>query len=262
MWIAAAPWGSDMRDRSQLYEMTVRPKGRTPADEYHHRGETWIEGRYNSWYQIELANHTNCRVLAVLSVDGLSVMDGESASYDSPGFVLDPWGKTQVPGWLMNSDQAAQFVFSSVGKSYAHNMNKGGNPGVIGVAWFPERVNITKSAFVAQSAHLLNTTGNNPWDNLPRSISHVANSITTACAQGSNMGTAWGDSVQFATHNTQFVRASNTPAAVLVLRYDSADNLQAMGIRLRERASASSSQAFPANNSSYCKPPPVWARKN
>lgn len=85
----------------------------------------------------------------------------------------------------------------------------------------------------------------------------MANSITTVGAQGSNMGTAWGDSVQFATHNTQFVRASNTPAAVLVLRYDSADNLQAMGIRLRERASASS-KAFPANNSGYCKPPPVW----
>jgi hypothetical protein len=248
-----------MRDRNQQYEVVVRPKGRTPADEYQHRGETFIEGRSNSWYEIELVNHTHVRCLAVLSVDGVGVIDGESASYDSKGFVLEAYGRTTVPGWLMNSKQAAKFVFSSVGKSYAEQSGKGGNPGVIGAAFFPAKHDmVTSATLLYQNSPMTQGVPNSAVRAYNLStLSPVSNSLSSSSA---SVGTGWGESVMFNTTQTHFSKASHTPAAVMVIRYDSADNLQAMGIRLRDRYS-SGSQAFPANSpGGYCKPPPVWVR--
>ena len=247
----------------------MRPKGRTPADEYQHRGEIFIEGRTNSWYEIELVNYTNVETLAVLSVDGVGVVDGESASYDSRGFVLQPFGRTTVPGWLQSSEQAAKFVFSNVGKSYAHQTGKGGNPGVIGAAFFPGLPRYTSTnptIWVApRTVNTMQTWGMNTtgptWQTQHMASSDMRVASNTASGISNSVGTAWGESVDYATTSSSFQKASNTPSAVIILRYDSADNLQAMGIRLKDRYTASSSQAFPANSTSgYCKPPPVWVR--
>jgi hypothetical protein len=264
-----------MRDLNNLYEMLVRPKGRTPADEYPHKGDIWIEGRSNSWYEIELINRSPSRVMVIVSVDGVGVVDGAPASYDSRGFVLKAHETLRVPGWVNSNQSAAQFVFSDVKRSYANQMGQGGNPGVIGAAWFVEKQPVyvqhavTSDVFVKYPKTTVHGTAN--WD--PRIMRGMAvgNTLnlnkctgvpTTLNVQPQNvcatLGTAWGEQTTFLNEQTAFEKASTQPHTVMVIRYDHADNLRAMGIRLKERVTSSSSQAFPGNNT-YCKPPPVWA---
>jgi len=256
-----------MRDLNCLYEMLVRPKGRTPADEYPHKGDIWIEGRSNSWYEIELINKSPNRVLVIVSVDGVGVVDGAPASYDSKGFVLNGHETLRVPGWVNSNQSAAQFVFADVKRSYAAQMGQGGNPGVIGAAWFTEKTpEYAQLSATQHSKHV--------WQDAlvwsPRQVTNLAIGSTHACSAASlsaqpqnafaNLGTAWGEQTAFPNQQVPFVKAHSTPQAVLVIRYDHADNLRAMGIRLKDRQTVSSSQAFPGNNT-YCKPPPVWVTK-
>lgn len=260
-----------MRDLNNLYEMWVRPKGRTPADEYPHKGDIWIEGRSNSWYEIELINRSSSRVMVIVSVDGVGVVDGQPASYDSAGFVLKAHETLRVPGWVRSNQSAAQFVFSDVKRSYANQMGQGGNAGVIGAAWFVEKTPQFVQHMHVQPSYTKTTSHRvTNWD--PRGITNLAvgttlnvtnhtGLATTVGALPQNacdtLGTAWGDQTHFPNHEIAFVKAHDYPQAVMVIRYDHADNLRQMGIRLKERVSISSSQAFPGNLT-YCKPPPVW----
>lgn len=240
-----------MRDLNCLYEMWVRPKGRTPADEYAHKGDCWIEGRSNSWYEIELINKSPLRVMVIVSVDGVGVVDGVPASYDSAGFVLNAHETLRVPGWVNSNQSAAQFVFADVKRSYAAQMGQGGNPGVIGAAWFTEKV----STPVAQLS--------NVWLNTPAYQSRAQGVSLTVMSQSlqNPLATGWGEQTAFPNQQVPFVKAHKDPQAVMVIRYDHADNLRAMGIRLKDRLTVSNSQAFPGNNT-YCKPPPVWVTKS
>ena len=248
------------------YSVQVRPKGRTAADEYLHKGRTYIEGRHNSSYVIELTNHSSSRVEAVVSVDGLAVSDGQPASFSSRGFVLNPHQTQTVEGWLLNSEQAAAFVFGHKNTSYSTQMGSGGNEGVIGVAWFAEAYLQTRRVPVATSSWATTITDSvNPLSvsNLSMGCSYSSIS-SSSLAQNSlqgNMGTGFGPAVDFATNTTAFARAGNEPTAVSLIYYDSAASLQKMGIVLRTRISKDVAQAFPGNSSGYCEPPPNWSSK-
>jgi len=260
-----------MRDLNNLYEMCVRPKGRTPADEYPHKGDIWIEGRSNSWYEIELINKSPNRVMVIVSVDGVGVVDGAPASYDSRGFVLNGLETLRVPGWVSGSQSAAQFVFADVKRSYADQVGQGGNPGVIGAAWFVEKVPVYAQLTIPTPMYSKGVPSGSPtWDapditNM-RVGATIASAVCTLDAQPQNMcnslGTSWGEQTVFPNQQVPFVKAHSNPQAIMVIRYDHADNLRAMGIRLKHRVTASSSQAFPGNNTGYCKPPPVWVTKS
>ena len=247
-----------MRDRSQKFELVIRPKGRTPADEYPHRGVTWIEGRDNSSYVVDIVNHTPGRVLAVVSVDGVGVLDGQPASFDSRGYVLQPHQTLSIPGWAVSGDQAAEFYFSGKLDSYASQMGQGGNQGVIGSAFFEEKPKPIP-AFPAPSWSLARSTVGSQIKGLSASVSANA----TSTSMSSDIGTGFGEAVEWRTISTTFERASLTPSATLVLHYGSADHLRKMGIQLKSRSySNSASQAFPGNSQEYCAPPPSWVLKS
>ncbi len=76
-----------------------------------------------------------------------------------------------------------------------------------------------------------------------------------------DVGTGFGDATQFATSQTTFTRANATvPDAMMVMYYNSAKNLQKMGIQLRSKNlkyDNSTAKAFPAYNNG-CTPPPGW----
>ena len=233
------------------FSMVIRPKARTPADEYVHKSRTWIEGRENSNYVVDITNHGFVRCMAVLSVDGISVCDGQPASYGSSGFVIAPSQTVTVPGWLVNNTTAAEFVFANRKHSYAQNQNSTDNVGVIGAAWFVEQVPATNMVPV--------TTIDQSWFATPI---YAASAVQPVGAQlrdhKQSMGTGFGDATVFGTANTRFVRSSNEPVALSLIYYDSATNLQKMGIQMRSRAAKHAPDAFP-RGSGYCNPPPKWA---
>ena len=118
--------------------LEIRVHGR-PVREYHHNGEIWIEGRKGSDFTLRIENLTDKRVLAVPTIDGLSVMNGEEASYDSGGYVLGPFMHLEIPGWRLDNDKVASFRFNKTGKSYAEKTGRPQNIGVVGCAFFAEK---------------------------------------------------------------------------------------------------------------------------
>lgn len=249
------------------HTLLIKPKGRTPADEYVHKGKTYIEGRENSHYVIELTNHSSVRKMAVVSVDGLSVTDGKAASFDSRGFVLAPYQTIQIPGWLLDDQSAAEFVFSKRQASYGNQTSSGGNEGVIGVAWFAEKAApiVLNGAPVWRSHNTSYSAKgvSNNWQDAVIGSNACASAQTQSMANVTpSMGTAFGESLDFATTSTSFEKQSAQPQVVQLIYYDSAANLQRMGIKLKSRMSNQDGpQAFPGSTPDYCVPPPTWSAK-
>ena len=105
-----------------------------------HEGQTYVEAKGSGEYEIRLTNNTALRRLAVLSVDGINVIEGKDAGYDGSGFVLEPWKSITVKGFLRSGRECARFTFAKNTESYANQTGRGTkNTGVIGVAVFDEQ---------------------------------------------------------------------------------------------------------------------------
>jgi len=119
---------------------------------YRGSGRTFVVGSRDSNYSVVLKNRCKSRLEVVLSVDGLDVIDGKSASFSKRGYVLAPEETLEVKGWRTSPDTVARFKFSTVRGSYA-NLAHGDhrNVGVIGLAVFTEK-------------------GVDPWTWMPREV--------------------------------------------------------------------------------------------
>jgi hypothetical protein len=107
---------------------------------YAANGKDFVVGESGQRYTIVLKNETDVRFEVVVSVDGLDVMDGKSASVGKRGYIVDPRAELEVDGFRQSEESVAAFRFGSVKSSYA-NQKHGDtrNVGVIGVAVFHER---------------------------------------------------------------------------------------------------------------------------
>jgi len=130
------------------YNFAVRIN-RKDATEYNHGGETFIEGRKSSEYELYFRNNQSRRVKVIFSVDGLSVIDGKPASAESTGYVVNGYDSITVPGWKINDGKVAKFVFRPQGEkdngTYVEKLKDAGfnvdagNQGVIGCMVFKEQ---------------------------------------------------------------------------------------------------------------------------
>jgi hypothetical protein len=102
-------------------------------------GRTLVQGERGQRYQIEIANQTGSRFEAVVTVDGLDVIDGRPGALSKRGYLVQPFATVQIDGFRQNMDQVAAFRFGSVRGSYAAGKGGERNVGVIGVALFSER---------------------------------------------------------------------------------------------------------------------------
>jgi hypothetical protein len=132
---AAAP----LTARAGSHEIEVLIEG-APAPQFFHAGEQYVLGMRGARYTLRVWNRSYDRVEAVVSVDGLDVIDGKPADYrEKRGYVIQPGGFVDIDGWRLSGLQAAAFRFGSVRESYAARTSGARNVGVIGVALFPER---------------------------------------------------------------------------------------------------------------------------
>ena len=103
-------------------------------------GDNFVTGVAGRRYTIVVKNHSPGRVEAVISVDGLDVIDGKAASFSKRGYLIDPFGDLEIDGFRTSNNEVAAFRFGSVQSSYAkkkHGNTR--NVGVIGAAMFHER---------------------------------------------------------------------------------------------------------------------------
>ena len=142
--IAAALWvvtGGSAGAVGALADITVydRAENRT-LPVYFHDGRHYIVGRPGNEYQVNVRNNQPNEVLAVISVDGVNAVSGETANWTQSGYVLSPYTSFGIKGWRKSMQRTAAFFFTQHENSYAARTGRPDNVGVIGVAVFRKKV--------------------------------------------------------------------------------------------------------------------------
>ena len=106
--------------QSRLADISVydRTEGRW-LQVYRHEGKRYLAGKPGHEYHIRIASRLREDVLAVVSVDGVKVITGETAHPSQSGYVLSPRGSRDILGWRKSLSQTAAFYFTAMPDSYA-----------------------------------------------------------------------------------------------------------------------------------------------
>jgi hypothetical protein len=204
---------------------------------YYHHGSTYVVGNPGERYSVRLRNRTGARVLAVLSVDGINAVTGETASAAQSGYVLDPYETVEIAGWRKSLSDVAQFYFTSLADSYAARTGRPDNTGVIGVAVFRERAPYRppvaelfgRSAPMAPEAQPApSAAGKAMRDSAETAASGIGEFRPRQEAE--RLGTGHGAREYAPTQYVDFVRATDSPGQIVAMRYDSQANLVAQGV--------------------------------
>ncbi len=238
---------------------------------YYAQGRYWIAGAPGHAYAIAVHNRSSARVLAVMSVDGVNAVSGETASWDQTGYVFDAGERSDIRGWRKSDSEIAAFEFTSLGASYAARTGRPANVGVIGVALFRERprasVHVAPPATRGRAVPPAAPSGDAAGAaTTPAPIGRLEESDAANEAQAmsredrrasAKLGTGHGAREDSWVEHTAFERARNTPDEVITLHYDSRENLIAMGV-IQPIARAPQPNPFPGAQPGYVPDPPAW----
>jgi len=222
---------------------------------YRHRGEYWVAGRPGARYAIRARNAMGERVMAVMSVDGVNIVTGETAGVLQNGYVFSGGERSDITGWRKSDSQIAAFEFTSIGNSYASRTGRPDDVGVIGVAMFRERVPVPPPAPpIAFPRRDGSTREMERRSEAPSAVAEAAPAESAAQARSADsalgaeaagsakgglarpsppspsLGTAHGRRETSHVVHTGFERAQSTPDEVVRIRYDSRENLVAAGV--------------------------------
>ena len=206
---------------------------------YWHEGRAYVVGRPGNEYQVAVKSRRGEDLLAVVSVDGINVMNGETASPRQAGYIVPPWRRVDIRGWRKSMSEIAAFYFTSLGDSYAARTDRPQDVGVIGVALFQRKhyepryeENVAPPAPSSEA----------PWYEPKREkmqadrqqgsgADALARSrVMPAPAQSAPLGTGHGRREDSPIRWVDFERASDEPAETITIYYDSYRNLVARGI--------------------------------
>jgi hypothetical protein len=240
----------DARAVGGIAEVTIIDRDRGIAlTPYYHRGEWWVAGTPGARYAITIRNRTGGRLLAVTSVDGVNVVSGESAAWSQRGYVFEPGQGYQIAGWRKSDADVADFTFTAAPNSYAARTGRPENVGVIGVAVFRERAPIQAYVTpepVAPPIVMAPEASAGPGEAReqaaapsatvpPAARDSIAGKAIASTPLTSRLGTGHGAREYSYVLHTEFERLQSEPNEVIRIRYDSYENLVAMGIVRRPR---------------------------
>lgn len=258
-------------------------------------GDTFVEGRKGSEYSLRITNHRGDRVLAIPSVDGLSVFDGKPASENSRGYILAPHRSIKIPGWTLDNQAVAAFKFGEKERSYVAVGDHGDvqNAGVVGLLVYSERPNPIPVPAIAVNDLYPHYTYPQYWNGWPYQnpnynprgayLSNILRGASVAngvAANGgmqsmaapfigasvaansansslaeSQLGTEFGRSVSFATRSEEFDKFRLLQS--ISIFYDSAKGLRARGIEVVRNHPTPKANPFPGAQVG-CNPPADW----
>lgn len=185
---------------------------------YWHQGRGYVVGKPGNEYQVTLRNRLREEVLAVVSVDGVNVITGQTAEPSQSGYVLAARGALDIQGWRRSLSQTAAFYFTSLPDSYAARTGRPNDVGAIGVALFRKKA-LPPSAPISGAGALRR---------------EQAAEDSARPAAEAQLGTGHGRHETSHAYHVSFERATSAPAEVVTLYYDSRANLLARGI-IREQ---------------------------
>lgn len=129
--------------QKKQYEIEVLVNGK-PVKEYLKDGKQYIEGRKDTEFTLRVRNNSSETIVAVPTIDGISVMDGQPADFLSRGYIVNGNSSVTIDGWRTSLSEVAKFVFDSKDEAYSEKLGRGGNQGVIGLAVFKQKEDINK----------------------------------------------------------------------------------------------------------------------
>jgi hypothetical protein len=242
---------------------------------YRHRGEYWVAGRPGARYAIRARNAMGERVMAVMSVDGVNVVTGETAGIEQNGYVYGPRERSDITGWRKSDSQIAAFEFAAAGNSYASRTGRPDDVGVIGVAMFRERMpepppppvvpyprrdEYSERERRSESSSMGDARAKPAPADSSVAAESPSGSVARQSAPSPSLGTAHGRRETSYVGKTTFERAQSSPDEVVRIRYDSRENLVAAGViplpappRWPRPAGPS---AFPGSEPGYVADPP------
>jgi hypothetical protein len=234
--------------KSQIdFEVLINNK---PVTEYTKDGLYFIEGRKNSEFQLRIQNRSNSRILAIPSIDGLSILNGQKANYNSPGYIIPAFSTEIIEGWRINLNTVRKFCFSNRDNSYSNKTGQGiDNLGVIGIACFHEKNKPNYLSFpyinniyypYPTDYSLYNekygtliggvSTSNTVYKSPPQQMFNTSYSSKESYTEQSNLGTGMGHSVENKVTTSTFEKLSNSPFVVMEFHYYEKKQLERMGI--------------------------------
>lgn len=208
---------------------------------YQHHGRYYVAGEPGHRYRIALRSRSGEDLLAVLSVDGVNAVSGQTAGWSQAGYVLDPRANTDVLGWRKSLSQVADFVFTDIGQSYAAKTGRPDNVGVIGVAVFRRKPQpVYEPPMVSEIA--ASPAAPAAADAAPSAMRGAEQRAAKASAP---LGTGHGEREYSSVTEVEFERVSSSPDEVVTLYYDTWNNLAAQCVIPCERPRPVRPEPFP-----------------
>lgn len=262
---------------SGAYSLHVEDESGSRLCSFEQGEQVFVLGSHGQRYNLVLQNHTARRVEAVVTVDGRDVVTGREGDFvNGRGYVLAPYATLRIEGFRKSMDEVAAFRFSTPEASYSARMGTPEHVGVIGAAFFPERVVPPRPRWYGyenESRRRAAPSGAARGEAAPSAAPAQESSAQSAPtrdkrARGAaddresasvgarnNLGTEYGETRDSRVQEVRFERASrSSPALVSVLRYDNRAGLLARGIELERRyVSYREPNPFPHNR--FAPPP-------
>jgi len=194
---------------------------------YWHEGRAYVVGKPGNEYEVRVANRAGEDLLAVMSVDGINVLNGETATPNGGGYVFSSWEQNTIRGWRKSMKDIAAFYFTSLGDSYAARTGRPDNVGVIGVALFQRKRSQPPPQDIVPYSQ---RPAPYPADQAASGSLGERHAEAYREDRDSKLGTGHGRSETSYARYASFERASSAPAETITIYYDSYRNLVARGV--------------------------------
>jgi hypothetical protein len=224
-------------------------------------GGWYVAGRTGKEYEVRIRNNTGGDLLAVVSVDGVNVVTGETAATSQGGYVVGAGQLLRIEGWRKNLLRVAAFYFTEHGDAYATRTGRPDDVGVIGVAVFRRKlappVELEEPSVRRQAPLEDRSRQGSQFEGQSRgdaakegkarreapsaatgdAESAARDSAPRAAAPASpekSIGTGHGRQQTSHARYVSFERELDTPNELVTIRYDTFANLVAQGVIRRE----------------------------
>ncbi len=253
--------GALARDELATVSIIDRESGAVSAT-YYHRGEYWVAGRPGARYAIEIRNCTGARLLAVTSVDGVNVHLGRHRRLGAVrvrvrsgrGLPDHRLAQEQRGSRGLHLHRLGQLLCRAHRPTGQHRRHRRGLvPRARAGSCLPCCAERDDPPRARPRRRERRERRAGEVGAPPRAPAAQPRGVLAGRRRSSAPGTA---SARAPVQETQFVRLQSEPNEVIRIRYDSLENLVAMGIIRRPRPLVPAPNPFPDSRAPQFVPDP------